>query len=281
MSIKLMIDSASDINQKEAKELGVIFMPIEVRFGKEEYLDGINLSKEEFFEKLEKVTELPKTSLINTYRWEEAFSEATKDGSEVIAISLSSGLSGGYQSAVEASKKFDGKVFVVDSLSATVGERLLLIYAQRLIQKGLTAKEIASMLDSAKSKLNITAMVGTLKYLKMGGRISSAAAVVGEMLKIMPLIAVIDGKVKNIGKAMGAKKAFSQIKSIVKDKGIDLDMPFGLVWSGNGEENLNGFIKDCSSLWEENTAEIPVYKMGSTIGTHVGPGAVGIAYFEK
>jgi len=280
MKLKIMIDSASDITQKEAQDLGVLFMPIEVRFEDEEYLDGINLMPEEFFEKLEKSSSLPKTSLINEYRWEEAFSEATKDGSELLVLSLSSGLSGGYNAAKQAAEKFNGKVQVVDTLSATIGERLLLNYAITLAKKDLSLNEVADLLNAAKAKLNITAFVGTLKYLKMGGRISGAAAVVGEMLKIMPLIAVIDGKVKNIGKAMGTKKASIQIRNIVRDKGINFNMPFCLVYSGENQENLNAFKKECSCLWEENKAEIPVHKMGSTIGTHVGPGAVGIAYFE-
>ena len=149
-----------------------------------------------------------------------------------------------------------------------------------VLLKDLSLNEVADLLNAAKAKLNITAFVGTLKYLKMGGRISGAAAVVGEMLKIMPLMAVMDGKVKNIGKAMGTKKATIQIRNIVRDKGINFNMPFCLVYSGENQDNLNVFKKECSCLWEENSAEIPVYKMGSTIGTHVGPGAVGIAYFE-
>ena len=280
MKLKIMIDSASDLTQKEAQDLGVLFMPIEVRFEDEEYLDGINLMPEEFFEKLEKSSSLPKTSLINEYRWQEAFENATKDGSELLVLSLSSGLSGGYNAAKQAAEKFNGKVQVVDTLSATIGERLLLNYAITLAKKDLSLNEVADLLNAAKAKLNITAFVGTLKYLKMGGRISGTAAVVGEMLKIMPLIAVIDGKVKNIGKAMGTKKASVQIRNIVRDKGINFNMPFCLVYSGENQDNLNVFKKECSCLWEENTAEIPVYKIGSTIGTHVGPGAVGIAYFE-
>lgn len=281
MSVKIVIDSASELNQEEADKLGVVFMPIEVRFGDEEFFDGVNLTKEEFFERLENSSELPKTSLINEYRWEEVFKDITDKGDEVVAISISSGLSGGYASAVEASKKFDGKVFVVDSLNATVGERMLLEYALRLKEKELSAKEIAMMLDEVKSKIRVTAMVGTLKYLKMGGRISAVSALVGEVLSIKPLVAVIDGKVKNIGKAMGTKKAINQVKNIILNDGIDFDMPYGIIWSGSSEDNLNMFIKDCSSLWEESGIEIQKYKMGSTIGTHVGPGAVGLAYFIK
>ena len=282
MSIKLMIDSASDINKQEAEKMGVLFMPIEVRFGEEDFLDGINLTPNEFFKKLEKSTELPKTSLINTFRWDEAFKEATADGSELIVISISSKLSGGCEAAKEVAKNYEGKVFVVDSLSATIGERLLLQYAQKLVSNGFSAKEIAAKLNLAKGKIKITAMVDTLKYLKMGGRISATTAFVGGILSIKPIVAVVDGEVKNVAKAMGVKKAFTQIKSIVEKEGeIDFDMPCGLIGSGNSMELINNFKESNSNIWKNNLNNINMYEIGCTIGTHVGPGAVGIAYFVK
>lgn len=279
--VKIMIDSASDINASEAKSLGVIFMPIEVRFGDDEFLDGVNISRDEFFDRLTTSTELPKTSLINEFRWEEAFKEATKDGDEVVVISISSGLSGGYLSALAASKKYEGKVFVVDSLSAAVGERLLLQFALKLVGEGFSASEVAQKLNGAKTKLNIVAMVDTLKYLKMGGRISAATAFVGGMLSIKPIIAVIDGKVRNVGKAIGQNKAFAQIKSIIQNKGIDFSMPVGLIWSGKTPVGVDVFKRTCNDLWLNHMQDIPEFQMGCTIGTHVGPGAVGIAFFEK
>lgn len=282
MSVKLMVDSACDITKKEAEELGILFVPIEVRFNGEEFLDGENLSSEEFYTKLEKSEELPKTSLINSYRWEDEFKKATEDGSSVVVITLSSKLSGTYRAAAEAAEKFDGKVFVVDSMNACIGERLLLLYGLSLKNKGLSAKEIANILDNVKTKINVVAMVGTLKYLKMGGRISAATAFVGEMLSIKPLIAIVDGEVKQVGKAMGVKKAFAMINSIVASKGgIDFEKPYGLVYSGLEQEILNKYLVDGAKLWDSNNKEISKYIIGSTIGTHVGPGAVGIAFFEK
>ena len=282
MSVKLMIDSASDITQNEADKLGVILAPIEVRFKDEEFLDGIDLFPEDFYLKLENCEELPKTSLINSYRWEEYFSKATEDGSDVVVITLSSKLSGTYRAAMEASEKFGGKVFVVDSLNACTGERLLLLYALSLKEKGLSAKEIAAMVENVKPKVNILAMVDTLKYLKMGGRISATTAFVGEMLAIKPIIAIIGGEVKQVGKAMGVKKAFSFLKTFVENKGgVDFNKPYGIVWSGNQQGGLEKFMVDGKKIWEENGNDISKYIIGSTIGTHVGPGAVGIAFFEK
>jgi len=257
-------------------------LPIKVQFGEEEYLDGVNLLPSEFYNKLKSAKELPKTSLINEYQFEEEFKKQTENNDELIVITLSSKLSGTYRCAQKAAEKFNGKVYVIDSLNATMGERVLADYALKLIEQGLSAKEIADDLNEAKSKINVVALVDTLKYLKMGGRISAATALVGEMLSIKPLISVIDGEVKVWNKVRGIKKAFSSIIEKVNQKGgIDFNMPFGLVWSGIDDSNLKLFYEKSKELWENNVDEIQVLRIGSTIGTHVGPGAIGIVFFEK
>lgn len=280
MSVKIMIDSASDINETEAKKLGFIFMPIEVRFADEEYFDGVNLLPTDFFDKLGSCKDMPQTSLINSYRWCKAFEEATKNGDEVVAITLSSKISGTYNAAVESAKEFNGKVFVVDSLNATLGERLLGLYALELAKQGLSAKEIAEKLDEQKSKLKVIAVIDTLKYLKKGGRISATTAFFGEMLSIKPLIAVIDGKVEVIGKVKGNKKANQFLISRVEELGgINFDMPYGLLYSGNDKTNIDKFETDCEYLFANIKPD--TFPLGCTIGTHIGPGAVGISFFTK
>lgn len=282
MGIKIMIDSASDISQAEADKMGLIFMPMEIRFDDEEYLDGVNLTPAEFYNKLTVAKSLPKTSLINQFRFEEAFENATKNGDEVICITISSKLSGTYQSACDASSKFNGKVFVIDSLNACIGERLLCQYALRLTMENKSAKEIANELNRAKKKINVMAMLDTLKYLKMGGRISATTAFIGGLLSIKPVIAVIEGEVKLIGKAMGSKKGNNLLNQLVDKKGgIDFSMPYGVIWSGNDKSMLEIYVKDSAHLWKDYTDHVPEYIVGSTIGTHIGPGAVGVAFFEK
>ena len=125
--IKILVDSASDVEQSEAEELGISLIPMQIRFGNEEFYDGVNLFHKEFFERLIESAELPQTSQINEYRFEEQFKKLTEDGSEVIAVTISSKLSGTYSCAVKAAKKFAGKVFVVDSLNVCSGERILLL----------------------------------------------------------------------------------------------------------------------------------------------------------
>ena len=282
MAVKILIDSASDLNQEKANELGIVLMPIKVQFGEEEFLDGINLLPSDFYDKLTSSKELPQTSLINEYQFEEKFKELTQNGDDVVAITLSSKLSGTYNCANEASKKFEGKVFVVDSLNACLGERILGEYALILANEGLSAKEIATKLNEKKTKIHVTAVIDTLKYLKKGGRISAATAFVGEMLSIKPLVAVIDGEVKVIGKCHGIKKGYLLVCDSVKENGgIDFSMPHGLIWAGNDNTNIKNFKVISERFWKENEDDILLHRIGCTIGTHVGPGAIGVAFFEK
>ncbi len=280
--IKFLVDSASDITLKEAEKMGVNLVSMAIRFGDEEFLDGVEIYPEDFYDKLVESTEFPKTSLINEFIWEEVFSKLTEDGDEVVAITISSKLSGTYEAAKKASAKFGEKVFVVDSMNASAGERLLLEYALRLGEQGKSAKEIKEALDQKKNKIKIMAMVNNLEYLRKGGRISSTVAVAGTILSIKPVIALEEGKVKLVGKAMGSKKANNLLNSLVlKCGGIDFTMPYCAIYSGKDYSILDKYIKDSAQLWEYATDQVPVRMIGSTIGAHVGPGAVGVAFFEN
>ncbi|MDE7164336.1 MAG: DegV family protein [Clostridiales bacterium] len=280
--IKIIVDSASDVEKNEAEELGISLIPLKVRFGDEEYSDGIDLSHREFFEKLIESAELPQTSQINEYSWEESFKQLTADGSDVIAITISSKLSGTYSGAVKAAKKFAGKVHVVDSIEASIGERILLQYALRLVREGKSAADIAKELDVKKSKIQLLAVLDTLKYLRKGGRISSVAAIAGEILSIKPVISVVKGEIKLLGKAMGSKKSNNLLNQLVeKCGGIDFDMPYALAYSGLSDDYLQKYLKDSEHLWKGKTEYIPSYIIGSTIGTHVGPNAIAVAFFAK
>lgn len=280
--IKLLVDSASDVDLKEAEGAGVYLIPISVRFGDEEYQDGINLTHREFFEKLIESDELPQTSQINEAAFAEKFASLTADGSEVIAITLSSKLSGTYNSAARAAKNFNG-VYAVDSLNACIGERILLQYAMRLVKEGLlSAAEIVAELDKSKHKIQLLAVLDTLQYLKKGGRISSVAAFAGELLSIKPVVSVTDGEVKLAGKAMGSKKGNNLLTQLVdKCGGIDFSMPYALGYSGLSDAYLQKYMRDSEKLWKDNTDSVPAYMIGSTIGTHVGPGAIAVAFFAK
>lgn len=280
--IRLVIDSASDISMKEAEEKGIIMIPMLINFGEEEYYDGVDLTPNKFYEKLIESDVLPKTSQINPFRFEEEFEKHTKNGDELIVITISSKLSGTYASACQASEKFKGKIHVIDSLNACIGERLLCEYTLRLIEQGLSATEIVARVEEKKKKLHVMALLDTLEYLKKGGRISSAVAFAGEVISLKPVVGVVNGEVKLIGKAIGSRRGNNLLNKLIADtNGIDFDMPFGTIYSGLDSGILEKYEKDSAKLWEENTDSIPKYHLGATIGTHVGPGVVGVAFFEK
>lgn len=280
--IKLVVDSSSDIDKQEADKLGVTLLPIQVRFGDDEYLDGVNLSHKRFFELLIESDELPKTSQINEFRYEEAFSELTKNGDDVIAIVLSSKLSGSYNCAMSAAKKFNGKVRVIDSLNACVGERILCQYALKLIDENLPINDVVAKLEENKKKIKLLALLGTLKYLKKGGRISAVVALTGEVFNIKPVVSVENGEVKLVGKAVGSKRGNNLLMQLVeKCGGIDFSMPYAVAYSGLSDDLLQKYLEDSKSLWEKNTEKVPQYMIGSTIGTHVGPGAIAVCFFAN
>ena len=278
MAIKIVVDSASDITKAQAQEMGITMIPMIISFGGEDFFDGEDITPKQFYEKLTSSKEFPKTTQITPYRFEEVFQDLTANGDQVITITISSKLSGTYESAVVAAQKFDGKVFVVDSLSAAAGERLLVLYAQRLIEKGLSAQEIVQNLNQEKHKICIMAMVNTLEYLKKGGRISGAAAMIGTALALKPTVAIVDGEVKNIGKSIGARRAQAFLLDTVKNKGgIRFDMPHCAIWSGTDDADIVNFIQSSPMLNQKG--QMLIHILGSTIGTHVGPGAMGLAFF--
>ena len=282
MAVKLVIESSSDIDSKEAELLGVTMLPIPITFGEEEFMDGVNITREEFYQKLVKCSGLPKTSMINAFRFEEVFEKHVKNGDEVVAIVLSSGLSGTCNAAKTAAENFKDKVYVVDSLSATAGIKLLVEYALMLIKEGKTAEEIFNILEEKKNKLQVRAMVDTLKYLKKGGRVSPLVAFAGELMGIKPMVAVVDGKVEVIGKVIGLKKAIKYINTEVeKVGGIDFNMPFYALYSGNDQTKIDNYIAENAPMWDCGVENVRKNCIGATIGTHVGPGAIGIVFFSK
>ena len=277
MSVRIITDSGSDIIEKLD---GLTVLPLKVIFGDVTYLDGVNLSHEEFYEKLVESDTLPTTSQVNPYEFEQSFAEAVQAGDDVVAIILSSKLSATYQSAMNAAMNFPGRVYVVDSLNVAFGMRILVEYALRLRAEGLSAKEIAGKVESAKSRVHTIALLDTLEYLKRGGRISAAAAFAGGLLSIKPVIAVDEGKVAILGKARGSKQGNNMLMETARKFGVDFDMPLALGYSGLSDKLLQKYITDSHVLWEGHEDKLRIVTIGGTIGTHAGPGAIGVAFFE-
>lgn len=282
MAIKLVIDSASDIPYTKAQEMGWTFLPITVTFGEEQYRDGIDIDYIGFFNKLIESDVMPITSQVTPQAFEEAFAAIIEDGDTPVAITLSSRLSGTYQSALIAAESFPGKVFVVDSLNATLGEALIVEYADRLIRKGLTAEDLVARLDEARTEVRLLGLLDTLEYLKKGGRISPTVAFAGSLLSIKPVVSVLDGEIKLVGKARGSKNGNNLLAELIAKSGeVDFSKPFTLAYTGTDRTLLDKYVEDSKHFWEAHVVELPVLNIGATIGTHIGPGAIAVAFFAK
>lgn len=280
MAVKFIIDSASDVLPQEAAALGVKHIPLQVMFGDETYLDAVTLHHAEFYEKLAAANELPTTSQVPPATFEAAYQEVTTGGDEAIVITVSSALSGTYQSAIIAAEDYEGKVFVVDSRSATTGERVLLMRGLELAEQGLTAAQIAAALDEEKTHIRVVAMVDTLEYLKKGGRVSATVAFAGGLLGIKPAIQIKDGAVAMAGTARGNAKGNVLLKQLIDGYGgVNWKKPASFVYSGPEDTLLKKFLETYPEL-TEGRETVPVHGLGAAIGTHVGPGAYGVAFFE-
>lgn len=280
MSVKIITDSASDLPASRHPAISVL--PMTITFGDRQYRDGEELSNQRFYELLIESEQLPSTSQIGPAQFEEAFRAQVEEGHTVVAVILSGKLSGTYQSACIAAEEFPRQVFVVDSENAAMGERVLVERAAQLVDQGLAAGEIAQRLETEKKDIRLIALLDTLEYLKRGGRISKSAAAIGGMLSIKPVIAIQNGEVCMLGKARGSKNGNNLLmQEIQKTAGIDFDRPYCLGYSGFHDDMLQKYIADSRSLWEGHAEHLPVGTIGATIGTHVGPDAVGVAFFQK
>ncbi len=283
MTVRIITDSGSDCLQGEHPQLDVL--PLSVGFGSTVYQADVELTRERFYELLVEGDDFPTTGQVNPYAFSQAISRAQEAGEDVVVISLSSKLSGTYQSACTAAAEAGDatEVHVVDTENVTLGMKILIQYALRLLDEGKSAAEIARAVEEARDRVCVVALLDTLEYLKRGGRISAAAGTVGELLSIKPVITVRDGEVAVLGKARGSKNGRNLLRQQVEAAGgIDFDMPLLLGYSGLSDKLLRKYLADSRSVWEGKIAEedIPVVMVGATIGTHVGPGAVAVAFFK-
>ena len=280
MNIRIITDSGCDMLPPYAPNLTVL--PLTITFGEESFLDGVELDHHRFYEKLIEGEELPTTSQIAPAAFEEAFQRAVDAGEAVVCVTLSSKLSGTYQSARIAAEGFAGQVWVVDSENVTIGQRLLVERAVELMGQGLDAAALAARLDEEKKDIRLVALLDTLEYLKRGGRISPSIAMVGGLLSIKPVVAVENGEVVLLGKARGSKNGNNLlIQLIQKTRGVDFGRPYRLGYTGLDDGLLQKYIADSVQLWQDHVEELPVSTVGGAIGTHVGPGAVAVAFFQK
>ena len=279
MKTRIIVDSTADL-APEIKER-VHIVPLTVHFGEKEYIDGVTIDHKTFYEKLIESDVLPTTSQAAPDAFMKEFEKAKEACEGAVVITLASKFSGTCQSAMIAAAEFEN-IYIVDSASAAMGSGILVELAFRLVDEGKTAEEIAKALEEEKKKIVVVALVDTLEYLKKGGRISKAVAFAGGVLNIKPVLSVIDGEINMLGKARGSKMGNNLlVQEIDKAGGIDFTKPVLLGYSGISDALLLKYIEDSRHIWEGNLKEVRYTSVGSVIGTHVGPGAVVVAFFKN
>lgn len=277
--IRILVDSSSDYTLEEIKEKNMELLPISIAVGGKIYIDGIDMGRDEFYGILEKSGEFPKTSQPSPQEFLDIFKDAKEKGDELICILLSSGLSGTVQTATMAKEMADYEnIYIIDSLSATYTIKEMADYACSLRKSGKTAEEIVSAVERMKSKARVLAALDTLEYLGRGGRISKAAATIGDIANIKPIITLTEeGGIGILGKCIGRNKAISFIIKHLKEIEIDADFPIYAIYSF-GMDNCQRFeVK----LEKEGYQIADRLQIGSTIGSHIGPEAFGIIFVEK
>jgi len=278
--VRIITDSAADFEPAELKEKNITCIPLTVIFGDQEYQENINLSKPQFYELLLGNGHYPKTSQASPQILLDLFEEAKAAGDEAIYITISSGISGTYQTAcmTRDMAEYDG-AYVLDSLNATGGQRMLVEYAAKLRDQGATAAEILEKVGALRSRIVLYACIDTLEYLYRGGRISQTAYAIGSLAQIKPIIRVEpDGTIGVPAKAMGMRKGMDTLCKRIEQQKPCADFPLYIMYTNNRSvgEKLAQRVRDMGY-------EIPdsrIIGVGAAIGAHVGPDACGFIYVE-
>ena len=279
MKTRIVVDSTADILPEYLDQIHTV--PLTVSFGEEEYIDGVTMDHRTFYQKLIETDAMPSTSQASPAAFAEQYDQAAAADEEVVVITISSKLSGTYQSAMIAAAG-RSSVYIVDSENASVGCGILVGLALRYLRDGMTASAIAEKLQEDKKKIVVIALLDTLEYLKRGGRISKAAAFAGGLLNIKPVISIADGEIQLLGKARGSKMGNNLlVQQIQKVGGIDFTKPVLLGYTGLSDVLLQKYIEDSSYLWSASLDAVRYVSIGSVIGAHAGPGAIAVAFFRK
>lgn len=276
--LKIVTDSAANLTAEEAKDMGIDVLPFPVIFGDKTYLDGKDLSVDEFYGKLVSDPSHPHTSQLNVAEFEELFSSVSPD-EELLIILLSSALSGTVNSAKLAKENLGlENIYIYDSLGATVMEKMLVLAAYKNRDK--SAKEVIALLDDLRSRMELYAIVDTLDYLYKGGRLKKSTATIGKLLRIKPIVTVShDGKVELCGKAVGSALAIKNVAKRVETAGADPEYPVMYLYSAD-DALCRRMIKAVTPETFDNDIA-RASNLCPVIGVHIGPGAAGVCFIRK
>ena len=280
MNVRIVVDSTADVTDEIRAKLSVV--PLTVHFGEQEYVDGITINHKQFYEMLVETDVLPTTSQPSPEAFAQVFRQAQEAGEQVVALTVSSKLSGTCQSAMIAAADFPDSVWVVDTKTVAIGCGILAELAVRLKEEGLSAEEIVARLEEERDNIRVIALLDTLEYLKKGGRISKTVAFAGGLLSIKPVVTIQDGEIHILGKARGSKQGNNLlVTEIQKAGGVDFTKPLMLGYTGLSDALLEKYVLDSGTLWDGHGDCIRSTPIGSVIGTHAGPGAIAVAFFKQ
>ena len=276
--LRIITDTGSDIPHLSAGTLGLESLELGVEFEEFPYDYRNDTDFSVFFETMAKAKNLPTTSQVTPGQYLEVFEEAEKNGDEVLVVTLSSGLSGTYSSAVMAQEMsgYEG-ITVVDSRQSTITQRMLAEYAVKLRDEGKSRADIAKALESVRDRLVLVVMLDTLKYLKKGGRVPPALALVGEMLGLKPVVFMRDGKAVALGKVRGFEAGKQALWKKFEADGHDPTWP---VYFGYSYDRARGESFMQESKEKYGLTDCSLFPVGGVIGTHAGPGGIAIAYVK-
>lgn len=279
MSIRIVTDSGADLESAEFSQYQVELVPLGLTIDGRIYSANQQFNKADFFRMLEMAKVFPKTSQPAPSAFEVLFEDARQKGDQVVYISIASALSGTYQTAtvVKGLGEYDN-VFIVDSRTATLCQKLLVLHGAKLRDQGKTAEQIVAALEQLRGRVRVYAGLDTLEYLRKGGRLGRAAASLGTLARIKPVVTVgKDGSVQVAGKCMGIGRAMKEIQSLLEKNPADPDYPIYGVYSGTQDHVMELLDR----LGMQDTVQGRIYGLGPVIGAHIGPGAYGIVYVEK
>jgi DegV family protein with EDD domain len=277
MPVRIVTDSACDLPEAVCEELGIEVVPLSIRFGDREFIDRKELSIAAFWRELDASTVLPETSAPSVGAFEETFRRLSDDGADgIVCINLSAKMSATMQSAQLAAKALEGTtpIEIVDSQSASMGIGNLVLHAARRARDGASLEEIVSDVNDRRQRTHVFAALDTLEYLRKGGRIGGAQAMLGSMLSVKPIISVLDGAVESAGRVRTRSKALRFLVDQVPVGNVEL---MGVLHAN--APDIDEFLAMLAPVVPD--AEITVGIIGPVIGVHTGPRLMGIAWIDK
>lgn len=278
-NIKVISDSLSDIPKELIEKYDIGIVPLTIRLDEVDYKDGVDITTGEFYKKLRSSKEMPKTSQATYIQFKETFEKYIGEGKSILYISGSSKATGTYQSALMAKNEIEGDITLFDSLNLCYGCGAQVIKACEMLEEGSSIEDIIKQLEVMRESLYVVFAVDTLEYLRKGGRISTTKAVVGSVLSIKPLIHIKDGALDNVAQVRGKKHVIAKIIEMIKENcGDDLSNKRFAIADGDNKVDV---VKLREAVQKEfNPKEIVEIEVGPTIGSHAGPGTIGVGVYD-